>query len=212
MSAQIRRRAERAGLALVPGVTEALGRYIGLLTKWNRRLNLTALELEPMADEAIDRLLIEPLVAARMLRPEDRVTVDVGSGGGSPGIPMKIAAPALRTVLVEVKARKCAFLKEAVRQLALEDMEVEATRVETLIRRDDLREATDLVTLRAVRADSELWRAVVALLRPGGRVFWFGADTGSADQSPDESLRVLPIRIPMPGTGVNHLAILEKLS
>jgi 16S rRNA (guanine527-N7)-methyltransferase len=152
-----------------------LGAYLELLARWNQRINLTALTLEPPSDEAIDRLIVEPLAAARQIFAQDRLLIDIGSGGGSPGIPLKLAVPALQTVLVEVKVRKSAFLREAVRHLGLQAVEVVNGRFEELLGRRELLEAADLVSLRAVRPDRKLWNGVQAFLKPGGRVLWFGS-------------------------------------
>jgi 16S rRNA (guanine527-N7)-methyltransferase len=123
-------RAVRAGVEVTDDQLSTLGGYIGLLTEWNRRLNLTALSLEPLSDEAIDRLLIEPIIAARTIRQSDRRAIDIGSGGGSPAIPLKVMAPWIDMVLVESKVRKAAFLREAVRELGLAGVEVENARFE----------------------------------------------------------------------------------
>jgi 16S rRNA (guanine527-N7)-methyltransferase len=208
LGAQIQRRATRVGLTVVPEVARRLEAYIGLLTKWNRRLNLTALELDPVADVAIDRLLIEPLVAAPLLGPQDRLLVDVGSGGGSPAVPLKAAAPAMRMVLVESKTRKSAFLREAIRELELADVIVETERFESLASRGELRDSVDVLTLRAVRGDDALWTATAGLLRPGGRVFWFGAPA-NIGSSISPSLRLVEMRTLMPESS-NGLAILER--
>jgi len=177
----ITERAEREGVQLSATALAELGIYIGLLTKWNRTVNLTALPLDPLSDEAMDRLLIEPLIAAREAGPSDGLLIDVGSGGGSPAVPLKVAAPWLRLVMVESRGRKSAFLREVVRELKWSDASVETTRLEELADRsaDDFK--ADLVSLRAVRADSDLWAVVGRLLRPEGRVLWFGA-RGDDDQ------------------------------
>lgn len=174
VGAQIARRAERAGLAVSAALVESLQGYLALLAKWNRKINLTSLDVDPPTDEAIDRLIVEPLVGAQLVRPSDRLVIDVGSGGGSPAIPFKLAAPQLRSVMVEVKTRKSAFLREAVRQLALEDAVVETRLVQELLPRVDLHEAADLVTVRAVRMDLALLGPIRSFLRPTGRVIWFG--------------------------------------
>jgi 16S rRNA (guanine527-N7)-methyltransferase len=126
---------------------------------------------------------------------QDRLAIDVGSGGGSPAIPMKIAAPALRMVLVESRVRKCAFLREAVRELRLTAVEVENERLETLAARSDFREAADLVSIRAVALSDELWGSIRPLVRHGGRVFWFG---GRTDTLPELIRDAISEAIPTP--------------
>jgi 16S rRNA (guanine527-N7)-methyltransferase len=170
----IAQRASQVGLSIEPVVVDKLAAYVELLTRWNKTVNLTALALDPPTDDAIDRLLIEPLVAAARIEARDRLAVDVGSGGGSPAIPMKIAAPGLRMILVESRFKKAAFLREVVRHLELTGVDVENRRLEELATRVDLQGQADIVTLRAVTPTVELWGSIEKLLQPGGRVFWFG--------------------------------------
>ncbi len=84
--------------------------------------------------------------------------------------------------MVEAKARKSAFLREAVRQLSLSDTEVLNARMEELLARPDLHESADLVSIRAVRADQKLWTMVSAFTKPGAFVLWFRS---SSDRSRD---------------------------
>ena len=111
---------------------EQLEGYFRLLGAWNAKINLTALDLVREPDKAVDRLLIEPLVAARYLDRVSATAIDIGSGGGSPAIPMKLARPDVAFTLVEAKTRKCAFLREAGRQLGVE-LRVETARYEVLL-------------------------------------------------------------------------------
>lgn len=167
-------RAESAGVVVSPELAGKLADYVELLAKWNRKINLTALPVDPPTDAAIDRLIIEPLVAANLVRQDDRVCVDVGSGGGSPALPLVLARPELQMILVESRTRKAAFLREAIRHLGLRNATVENRRMEVLAERTDLKGAVDLITMRAVRADAALVGTMMQLLRPTGRLFFFG--------------------------------------
>lgn len=149
--------------------------YLSLLAKWNRRINLTAFDLDTPTDSAIDRLIVEALDAARYITSSDHLMIDIGSGGGSPAIPIKIIAPWLRVVMVESKTRKAAFLREAIRQLGLTGIEVDARRAEELLARTDVTQAADLITLRAVRLDKKLHQTIARMLRPTGRLILFGS-------------------------------------
>ncbi|MBP7569875.1 MAG: 16S rRNA (guanine(527)-N(7))-methyltransferase RsmG [Acidobacteria bacterium] len=186
---RVARRARRAGLgAVAPELVASLEAYYRLLESWNAKINLTALDLPPMGDEAIDRLLIEPLVALRHVPADARQAIDVGSGGGSPAIPMQLARPDLAFTLVEAKIRKSAFLREAGRQLAL-PLRVETSRYEALLARPDLHEAFDLVTMRAVRVEPRVLIGLQAFLRPGGLFLLFRGPSGpSVPASPTPPL------------------------
>jgi len=175
LGGRIARRALRAGVEIDPAMGAGLAAYVTLLWRWNRRVNLTRLAED---DRGLDRLVVEPLMAARHVPPGTGSMVDVGSGGGSPAVPLKLALPAARLLMVESRARKAAFLRDVVRQLGLTGAEVEACRYEVLAGRPDLREAADVVTVRAVRVDEAALEHVQALLRPGGAVLLF---RGSAE-------------------------------
>ena len=187
---RLKRRAKGAGLVLDGSLLEKLETYYQLLTKWNAKINLTAFNLLPEGDEAaIDRLLIEPLVAARYIPENSKTLLDAGSGGGSPAIPLKLTTPTLQLRMVEVKTRKAVFLREAVRTLALRDAEVESTRFEELLPRAELHEALDLVSIRAVRIETRTLLTLQAFLRPGGKLLLFrGAGKSDLEDSPPPPL------------------------
>jgi len=172
LSERVRARAEAAGVTLGAGTLERLLVYFDLLAFWSRRINLTSFDLSVPGDAAIDRLLIEPIAAASLVRAGERRAIDLGSGGGSPAVPFMLAVPSIEMVMVEVREKKAAFLREVVRTLAL-PATVEVARIRD-VAAGDRAGHFDLVTFRAVRADRELWRAVDRLLADGGRVLWFG--------------------------------------
>jgi 16S rRNA (guanine527-N7)-methyltransferase len=153
---------------------EPLEAYFQLLAHWNARINLTALPLDAPTDETFDRLLVEPLAAAKQM-PNDvpLVWFDLGSGGGSPAIPLKIARPALKLTMVESKERKGAFLREAIRALGLIDTSVETERFETVAAKSTVMSSVDVVTVRAVRTDDQLFESAARMLKDGGRLLMF---------------------------------------
>jgi 16S rRNA (guanine527-N7)-methyltransferase len=174
------RRAAKGNLFLPDGLADRLAAYYDLLSRWNRKINLTSID---NVDEAIDRLLLEPLAAVRHFPGPVRRLMDVGSGGGSPAIPFKLVLPDAALTMVEVKARKSAFLREAIRQLRLEKAEVETARYEELLARPELHEAYDLVSLRAVRAETRVLTSLQAFLAPGGSLVLFRGPDGPAQPS-----------------------------
>ena len=148
---------------LAPAQLECISTYINILRRWNRRINLTAVR-DP--DEIVTRHFGESLFAARhLLAPGDTLTViDVGSGAGFPGLPLKLYAPAIRLTLIESHARKVAFLREIIRALGLTDATVFNGRAQ------DFPARADLVTLRAVEKFERILPAAARLVAPAGRL------------------------------------------
>jgi 16S rRNA (guanine527-N7)-methyltransferase len=118
-----------AGISgLPPGAYEQFASYLGLLQRWNARLNLTAIR-EPK--QIIRRHFVECAFAARQL-PEDMETLlDYGAGPGLPGIPIAICRPDIRVTLAEAQGKKASFLREVVRSVGT-GSEVYDGRVETM--------------------------------------------------------------------------------
>jgi 16S rRNA (guanine527-N7)-methyltransferase len=132
-------------------------------------MNLTSL-VDPQT--AIDRLLLEPVKAGQYL-PAGRAIVDLGSGGGSPAIPLALASGARSLLMIEAKARKGAFLREAIRHLGLHAL-VECARFEEVLPK--LQRSADVISVRAVRVDHDLLTLVRPALAPGGEVLLFASD------------------------------------
>jgi 16S rRNA (guanine527-N7)-methyltransferase len=169
----LRARALEFGVKIPANLIREFEKFYGLLAKWNRRINLTALDLgsSPVV-ETLDRLLIEPLIASALIPSAPSAAIDLGSGAGSPALPLKILRPSLRLTMVEARGRKAAFLREAVRTLGLNDVDVEQARFQSLPA--SMSSEFDVVTVRALRPDAELLATVVDLLKPTGRFVTFG--------------------------------------
>src|SRR5688500_3223488 len=167
-------RAERFGVRPSPDVTAGLVRYLELLARWTRRINLTSLCLEPANDAAVDRLVVEPLIAAAHLQGSERRMLDIGSGAGSPAIPMKLARPDISLTMVEARSRKSAFLREACRVLDLRRAVVE-TRHFGGVGHTANNIQYDVATMRAVAMDQEIATAIGTSLTESGRVFLFSS-------------------------------------
>ena len=175
-------------------------------------MNLTGLAED---DTGLDRLVVEPLVAAGRMPVGVRSVVDIGSGGGSPAVPMKLAQPGLMLRMVESRRRKAAFLREVTRQLGLKNVVVEACRYEALLTRPELHETADVVTVRAVAVDGVALEGLQALLRIGGRVFLFlrgGEDDVAEDLRQWQSRQFLQWRgtYPLVDSLKSRLVVLEK--
>jgi 16S rRNA (guanine(527)-N(7))-methyltransferase RsmG len=177
---RLARRARRAGLTIRPELGAQLEIYYRLLSTWNKKINLTGLDLSDYGPESLDRLLIEPLLAAAHVKPAVRSLLDVGSGGGSPAIPLALALTDVSLLMVEAKTRKSVFLREALRALGLSRGEVVTSRFEELLTKPSLHEAHDLLTIRAVRIESRVLMSLQALVRPAGEIFLFRTSAGAS--------------------------------
>jgi len=113
------------GIELPPAAQEKLLAYAALLYKWNKTFSLTAMREQDKAvsHHLLDSLAVLPFVPAGSL-------LDVGSGGGMPGIPLAIARPELRVTLLDSNSKKAAFLQQAAIELALPNISVHCGRVE----------------------------------------------------------------------------------
>jgi 16S rRNA (guanine527-N7)-methyltransferase len=145
---------------------ERLDRYLQLLLRWNQRMNLTAVR-EP--EKMIQRHFGESLFAERYVPRGTSNLLDHGSGAGFPGVPIALARPEISVTLCESRAKKAAFLREAVRELRL-SAQVFAGRTE------DLPVATkfDCVTMRAVERAEESVPAGAARMALGGTLLALG--------------------------------------
>ena len=180
--ARLAERLSVVGLQLEPDLAKQIETYFQFLAAWNARMNLTSFSLDDPSDEAIDRLLVEPLLAAGHVPTGVHELIDIGSGGGSPAIPLAMAAN-LRPCLVESKLKKAVFLREVFRALDVRDARVEAQRFESLLAATEHRNHYDLLSIRAVKVDSEVLAGLQALVADGGYLFFFsragGLDEGS---------------------------------
>lgn len=193
---RVERRIRRVGLEPSAVTLDKLVEYLLLLERWNVRMNLTAIERQ---DDAVDRLLVEPLLAVREIGEGASSLIDIGSGSGSPAIPLKIARPELALTMVEAKTRKSVFLREVVRHLGLAQCHVETIRFEQLLARPAYLETMDILSIRAVRVEVQELRTFQAFLAPGGRMLWFLGGS-----------QLMPL-VPPPLTLVNEFPLVESL-
>ena len=170
-------RSSQAALDVDPLVASRLAAYYALLEHWNRTINLTSLR---NVDDAIDRLLLEPLAAARHLPSHSRL-LDIGSGGGSPAIPLAIALGVTSLVMVESNSRKSAFFREAARELAI-PARVESARLESLSVAD-IGGPQRLISVRAVRLDTVVFIKLKSFIAPKGRLALFSSGEPRSDFS-----------------------------
>jgi 16S rRNA (guanine527-N7)-methyltransferase len=154
------------GIDLAPGVRDAIDGHVRLLLAWNQAINLTAIR-DPVAAATLH--VLDSLAAAPLLRSEGAERLlDLGSGGGFPGLPLAAALPA-DALLVESIGKKAVFLRTTVDALELPSrVDVAAERAETLAADPAHREAWPVVVARAVAALPELAELALPLVALDG--------------------------------------------
>jgi 16S rRNA (guanine527-N7)-methyltransferase len=140
----IERAAKEFRLTLNNQQVEQIQQYTNILWTWNDKVNLTAIR-DPL--EILYRHFCESMFGSTLLPVENCRLADVGSGGGFPGLPLKIIRPDLQIFLVESNVKKATFLAEVVRELGLRDARVLVSRFEEL---DEELAPLDVVCSRAL--------------------------------------------------------------
>lgn len=192
------------GLDLPADVQERLLTYAAFLEKWNRTYSLTALRDPKLAvsHHLLDSLAIMPYVSSSTL-------LDVGSGGGQPGIPLAIARPDLAVTLLDSNGKKTAFLQQAAIELGLKNVQVVTARVE------EFKPVAPFaaITSRAFAELADFVGLTRHLLAPGGE--WLAMK----GQRPVAEMNKLPAgvsvtavhRLLVPGVdGERHLVVMRE--
>jgi len=162
----LRRGARALGLELGPAELSRYDQYLALIKKWSGKMSLTALKAdrEIVLKHFLDSLAVHPLLQ------DGWFVVDLGAGVGCPGIPLKIARPSLRLLLLEARAKKVSFLNQVIRTLELPDARAIQQRAEDSLFQQGLKHQVDVVLARAVGELDWLVRLAAPYLRPGGRL------------------------------------------
>ena len=162
--------ATELNLRLSPEQIETFQDYYRELMSWNQRMNLTAIVdyREAQLKHFLDSLTTS-LVLSNSAKAHGRV-MDIGSGGGFPGMPLKVAFPGIHLILLDSVAKKTSFLKYLVKALGLRDVEVYTGRAEDLALNPELRESFDVVVSRGVASMRVLMELTLPYCRVGGIV------------------------------------------
>jgi 16S rRNA (guanine527-N7)-methyltransferase len=182
-------------LTLTPRQLEAFSWYLDELLLWNARHNLTAV-VDPggiALKHFLDSLTLVPLLgpdtAGRL--------IDVGTGAGFPGLPLRLACPTLRLTLVEATGKKADFCRHIVDGLGLKGVTVHHARAEDIARQPDQREAYDVAVARAVASLPVLLEYLLPLVRVEGRVLAQKGENARVEvQEATDALDLLGGRLP----------------
>ena len=162
--------ARQLALPLTEHQLEQFQTYYEHLVEWNRRVNLTAITdyEEVQVKHFVDSLTIVLALEGSAWVNGTFGLLDIGTGAGMPGIPLKIVHPGARLVLLDSVAKKTAFLQHIVRELGLEGVEILTQRAEEIAHLPDYRERFDLVVCRAVSQLATVAELTLPFCRIGG--------------------------------------------
>lgn len=207
------------GLALDADQIARFQTYYEVLHEWNTRFNLTAVSdySGVLTKHFLDSLSCLKALPQGLTRQR---VVDVGSGAGFPGLPIKIACPDVRLTLVEATGKKAEFLSAVVARLGLTDVEVVNARAEEVGHAPPYREAYDLAVARALAAMRVLAELCLPLVCLGGVLIAMkGEDPRAEVEAAQTALKTLggrhreTIPVVVPGLGAaRHLVVVDKVS
>ena len=203
-------------IELTSKTCEQFETYSRLLLQWNKQLNLTAIT-QPR--EVLEKHFLDSIMPLALHEiPHGAAIIDVGTGAGFPGIPLKIVRPDLRLTLLDSLGKRLNFLSELSRELGQQN-EIIHARAEDAAHSPALRESFNLATSRAVAALPMLCELCLPYVRPGGVFIALkgpGADAEiTAAQSAAATLggsAIEKISYTLPESGERTLCISEKLS
>jgi 16S rRNA (guanine527-N7)-methyltransferase len=206
------------GIRLTERQTLALARYEQELLEWNRKYNLTAIR----DSEGIRvRHFLDSFSCVQAWQDSPpRSLIDVGTGAGFPGIPLKILYPSMRVTLVESVGKKARFCRHIIETLELEGIEVIQRRAETLGQLPEHRETYDWAIARAVARLRVLSEYLLPLIRIGGTMLAQKGERGPAEIPPAENAMTLlgghfrrMIPITLPGVAEErYLILVDKIA
>lgn len=195
----------------------ALQRYEVELLDWNQRVNLTAIR---DSEQIRVKHFLDSLTCLKIIREPGGKVIDVGTGAGFPGIPLKIVFPTIQLTLVESVGKKAEFCQHIVKQLGLEGVQVIQERAETLGQSEKHRQQYDWALARAVAIMPVLSEYLLPLVKVGGVVLAMkGENAHSETQAADYAVQLLGghlrkiIPITLPGVVENrHLVVIDKVA
>ena len=177
--------AARLGVTVTRAQAEQFAIHGQSLVQWNRKINLTAITdpLQMAAKHFLDA------IAPLQQLPAEGHLLDIGTGGGFPGLPLKIMAPGLSMTLIDGVRKKVNFVKAVVRRLNLKEIEALHIRCEELARDSSRREHYEIIVSRAVAQIEPLVRLAAPLLAPNGRIILYQGprQTDGSAGPPDSS-------------------------
>ena len=199
--------ARELGLTIGEIQAEQFMRYLAHLIEWNKAINLTAI-INPK--EIIIKHFIDSLGALIATSfPQNGVVLDVGSGGGFPGIPLKIVRSDMRLILVEPAQKKCSFLNSVIGLLKLHDVSTFNGTIEQYAKWP-LRHVIDTVVVRALKYE-EMRKYIPELLISNGKIILYRTETIAKQEIGEEFQLVNETALTLPhGYGKRVISVIER--
>jgi len=199
--------ARELGLIIEESHAEQFIRYLAHLIEWNKVINLTAI-IDPK--EIIIKHFVDSLVALVATSfPQHSMVLDVGAGGGFPGIPLKIVRPDLRLALVEPVQKKCSFLNSVIGLLKLHGVCTFDGTIEQYAKRP-ISQVIDMVVVRALKFE-EIKKHISALLTSTGKVVLYRTSSIDKQEMGEEFHLVSETALMLPqGSGKRVVTVIER--
>jgi 16S rRNA (guanine527-N7)-methyltransferase len=195
------------GLTIGESHAEQFMRYLAHLIEWNKAINLTAIN-DPK--DIIIKHFVDSLVALVATSfPQNCMVLDVGSGGGFPGIPLKIVRSDMRLALVEPVRKKCSFLNSVIGLLKLQDVSTFDGTIEQYTKQP-VRQVIDTVVVRALKFE-EIKKHISALLTSKGKVVLYRTSAIEKNEIGEEFHLVNETALILPqGSGKRVVTVIER--
>ena len=201
------RSVKELGLTVGEIHAEQFMRYLAHLIEWNKAINLTAI-VDPK--KIINKHFVDSLVGLVATSfPKNGMVLDVGSGGGFPGIPLKIMRSDIRLTLIEPVQKKCSFLNSVIGLLKLQDVSTFCGTIEQFTKQP-LSDAIDMVVVRALKYE-EIRKHLPALLTSKGKVVLYRTESIKKQEIGEEFHLVSETDLILPqGSGKRVVTVIER--
>lgn len=210
---KLKEQAEQIEVQLNKQQLEKFYSYMNLLIEWNEKINLTAI-IEP--EEIIQKHFVDSLTISKYVGDNDSI-IDVGTGAGFPGIPLKIAKESTNITLLDALNKRLNFLNEVINQNDLKNIQTIHFRAEEVGKNKTYREKFDVATSRAVAALNILAEYMLPLVKVGGKCICMkGSNVAEEIENSKNAIKILGGEIEkieefkLPNSDINRTIVIIK--